>query len=129
AAWPLVIAALNRAGLGPLRAEVSGPALRRSGLRGMDQVCARLGGGADYVIFGHTHRAGPLAGDDPAEWVSAHGSRLINSGCWVHEPAFVGPDASQSPYRTGFCVVVEDTDPPTPPRLLNLLDPDPPHPA
>jgi hypothetical protein len=124
ASWPLLIAALNRAGLGPLRAEVSGPALRRSGLRGMDEVCARLGVAAPYVIFGHTHRAGPLPGDDAAEWVTPHGSRLINSGCWVHESAFMGPDPARSPYRTGFGVVVEDTDPPAPPRLVNLLDRD-----
>src|SRR6202012_1737909 len=78
AADPLMIAALNRAGLGPLRAEGSGPALRRSGLRGMSEVCARLGVGAPYVIFGHTHRAGPLPGDDSAEWVTAHGRRLLN---------------------------------------------------
>jgi len=122
AGWPVVVGALNRAGLGPLRAEISGPALRRSGLRGMDEVCARLGVTADYVIFGHTHRAGPLPGNDPAEWMTPDGGRLINSGCWVHEPAFMGLDASQSPYRTGFCVVVEDDGPP---RLLNLLDPDP----
>ncbi len=123
ATWPLLIAALNRAGLGPLRADVSGPALRRSGLRGMDEVCARLGVTADYVIFGHTHCAGPLPDSDPAEWVTSRGSRLINSGCWVHEAAFMGPEASQSPYRTGFCVVVDDDGPP---RLLNLSDPDPP---
>jgi hypothetical protein len=123
ATWPVVIAALNRAGLGPLRAEISGSALRRSGLRSMAEVCAALGVSADYVIFGHTHRAGPVPGDDPAEWVTARGARLINSGCWVHEPAFMGSDPSQSPYRTGFCVVVEETDPSTPPRLVNLLDP------
>ena len=35
----------------------------------------------------------------------------------------MGPDASQSPYRTGFCVVVDDDGPP---RLVNLLDPDQP---
>jgi Calcineurin-like phosphoesterase len=122
AGWPLVIAALNRAGLGPLRPEVSGPALRRSGLRGMGEVCARLGMRAGHVIFGHTHRAGPLTGDDGAEWMTRSGTRLTNSGCWVHEPAFMGPDPAQSPYRTGFCVVVDDDGPP---RLLNLLDPDP----
>ncbi len=120
AAWPVVIAALNRAGLGPLRREVSGPALRRSGLRAMGEVCARLGVTADHVIFGHTHRAGPLPGDDAGEWVSDHGTHLINSGCWVHEEAFMGPDATQSPYRTGFCVIVEDDGPP---QLVNLLDP------
>jgi hypothetical protein len=122
AGWMLVIAALNRAGLGPLRAEVSGPALRRSGLRAMEEVCARLGVSATHVIFGHTHRAGPLAGDDRSEWLTSAGGRLINSGCWAHEPAFMGSDGSQSPYRTGFCVIVDDDGPP---RLVNLLDPDP----
>jgi hypothetical protein len=122
AAWPVAIAALNRLGLGPLRAEVSGPALRRSGLRGIDQVCVRLGVRADYVIFGHTHRAGPLPGNDPGEWTTDGGARLVNSGCWVHEPAFMGPEASESPYRTGFCVVIEDDGPP---ELVNLLDSDP----
>ena len=123
AVWPLLVAALPRAGLGPLRAEVSGPALRRAGLRSMDEVCARLGVRPAYVIFGHTHRAGPLPGDDRAEWMTRAGGELINSGCWIHEPAFMGPDPGQSPYRTGFCVVVDDDGPP---RLVNLLDPDPP---
>jgi hypothetical protein len=123
AVWPLVIAVLNRLGLGPLRAEISGPALRRSGLRGIDQVCAALGVSAGYVIFGHTHRAGPLSGNDAGEWTTRAGARLINSGSWVHEPAFIGADEAHSPYRTGFCVILDDTDPPSPPRLVNLLDP------
>lgn len=123
AAWPLLVAALNRAGVGPLRAEVSGPALRRAGLRSMDEVCARLGVRPAYVIFGHTHRAGPLPADDPAEWMTRAGGGFINSGCWVHEPAFTGADPVHSPYRTGFCVVVDDDGPP---RLVNLLDPDSP---
>src|SRR5205085_1239050 len=33
AAFPLVIAAANRAGLGPVRADISGPELRRAGVR------------------------------------------------------------------------------------------------
>jgi hypothetical protein len=85
-------------------------------------VCARLGVSATHVIFGHTHRAGPLPGDDRSEWLTSAGGRLINSGCWVHEPAFMGSDPSQSPYRTGFCIVLDDEGPP---RLLNLSDPRP----
>lgn len=122
AGWPVVIASLNRLGLGPLRAEISGPALRRSGLRAMDQVTAALGVDADYVIFGHTHRAGPLPGNEPGEWITDRGARLINSGCWVREEAFMGDDASQSPYRVGFCVIVDDDGPP---QLVNLLDAEP----
>jgi hypothetical protein len=122
-AWPVAVAALNRAGIGPLRRELSGAALRTAGLRAMGEVSARLGVDAGYVIFGHTHRAGPLPADDPAQWRNGSGARLINSGSWVHEPAFLGADPAQSPYRPGFGVIVQDTDPPTPPRLVNLLDP------
>jgi hypothetical protein len=120
AGFPLVIAGLNRAGVGPLRRELSHAALRRSGLRGMETAAGRLGIRAPYVIFGHTHRAGPLPGDDAGEWRLEGGGQLINTGCWVKEPSFVGADPSRSPYRVGFAVWLEDA--PTPPRLVNLLD-------
>ena len=58
-AFPLAVAALNRAGLGPLRTDISTEELRRAGLRAMGEVADRLGLGDAYVIFGHTHRAGP----------------------------------------------------------------------
>lgn len=119
-AFPLLVAGVNRAGLGPLRAEISGPELRRSGLRALEEVVSRLGVGARHVIFGHTHRAGPLPANDPAEWTTAAGAQLLNTGSWVREPAFLGPDPDQSPYRPGFGVVVEDEGPP---RLVNLLAP------
>jgi hypothetical protein len=105
-----------------LHAELSGPELRRAGLRALEEVVSRLGVQAGHVIFGHTHRAGPLPANDAAEWRTAVGAQLVNSGCWVEEPAFLGPDPSQSPYRPGFCVVLEDDDPP---RLINVLDPSP----
>ena len=72
AGFPLAVAALNRAGLGPLRAEISSGELRRAGLRAMDEVAARLGLGDAYVVFGHTHRAGPLPGDREQEWRGGH---------------------------------------------------------
>lgn len=118
-AFPALVVGLNRARIGPLRPELSGSALRRAGLRGLEQAAARLGVEAPYVIFGHTHRAGPLPGDDGAEWRTRTGAQLINSGCWVQEPSFVGPDPSRSPYRFGFCVWVGDQGPP---ELVNLLD-------
>jgi hypothetical protein len=121
-AFPVVVAALNRARIGPLRAELSGAALRQAGLRGIEEAMARLGVTAGHVLFGHTHRAGPLPGDDPREWVTAGGARLTNSGCWVQEPAFVGADPGRSPYRVGFAVWVGESGPP---ELVNLLDPSP----
>jgi hypothetical protein len=102
-----------------LRSQLSGAALRQAGLSGMGDVVGRLGVDAPYVVFGHTHRAGPLPGDDVSEWRAPTGASLINSGCWVHEPSFIGSDPSRSPYRVGFGVWVEDAGPP---RLVNLLD-------
>jgi predicted phosphodiesterase len=117
--YPALIAALNRAGIGPLCTELSGAALRRAGLRGAEEAAARLGVSADHIIFGHTHRAGPLPGDARAEWVTAAGARLFNSGCWVREPSFLGADPASSPYRVGFAVWVGGSGPP---ELVNLLD-------
>jgi hypothetical protein len=119
AGFPVAITALNRAGLGPLRAELNGSELRRAGVRATGDVVRRLGIDARYVLFGHTHRAGPLPRDDRSEWTVAARTDLINTGCWVDEPAFLGRDPSASPYRAGFAVRVGDAGPP---ELLNLLD-------
>ncbi len=118
AAFPLVIAALNRAGLGPLRRDISGAALRRSSLEAMCQVVDRLGIGARHVIFGHTHRTGPLPGDDPAEWTTPGGVSLHNCGCWVFETYLMTTVDGESPYWPGRCILLDDDGPP---RLEHLL--------
>ena len=118
-AFPLVVAALNRAGMGPLKADISGPELRRAGLCAIGEVAARLGLGDAYVIFGHTHRAGPLADDDAKEWRGRLGARLVNTGCWTYERAFLRVGSpGENPYWPGGCVVVEDEGPPVVKRLL-----------
>jgi len=117
-AFPLAVATLNRAGLGPLRADVSATELRRAGLRAMGEVAARLGLGEAYVIFGHTHRAGPLPGDDQQEWRGRQGARLVNAGSWAYAPIFLSTTAGQSPYWPGTCVLVGDDGPPLIRRLL-----------
>ena len=119
AGYPVAIAALNRAGLGPFRRDLSGPSLRRAGLRGLEESLARLRVAAPYVLFGHTHRAGPLPTDNPADWRTTAGGRLINTGCWVEDSSFTGRDPSRSPYRPGFAVRL---GPSGPPELVNLLD-------
>jgi hypothetical protein len=115
----VAIAGLNRAGLGPLTADVTGSELRRAGVRALGEVVSRLGIDARHVLFGHTHRAGPLARDQPSEWLAPGGARLLNTGCWVHEPAFLGRDPAASPYRAGFAVRLADDGPL---ELVNLLD-------
>jgi hypothetical protein len=119
AGFPVAVAALNRLGLGPLSPDLSGEALRRAGVSAFAEVLRRLDVAAPYAIFGHTHRAGPLPADDAAEWGTAGGTAIINTGCWLHEPRFMGADPARSPYRPGFAVTVEDGEPP---RLSNLLD-------
>jgi hypothetical protein len=113
------IGAINRSGLGPVRGDLSAAELRRAGLRAMGEVVEQLSLPAEFVVFGHTHRAGPLPGDDLAEWVAPNGARLLNTGCWVHEPAFLGSRPSVSPYRAGFAMRFDDNGAP---ELVNLLD-------
>jgi hypothetical protein len=122
-AFPLVVAVLNRAGMGPLRADISPGELRRAGLRAMGEVAARLELGDAYVVFGHTHRAGPLPGDEDGEWLGGGGARLVNTGCWTYERAFLSTanGAERNPYWPGTCVVVDEHGPPRIERLLAHL--------
>jgi hypothetical protein len=122
-AFPLAVAALNRAGLGPLQSDISGPALRRAALAAMGEVVGRLGIGeqAEHVIFGHTHRTGPLPPDDPSEWRAPGGAHLHNSGCWTYDAYFLNGQAGENPYWPGGAVLVEDEGPPAPPTLLRLI--------
>jgi Calcineurin-like phosphoesterase len=117
----LAVAALNRAGLGPLRTDISIEELRRAGLRAMGEVADRLQLGDSYVVFGHTHRAGPLPGDPEQEWHGSGGARLVNSGCWTYDSVFLSSTPGESPYWPGTCVLIEDEGPPTPPVLKRLL--------
>jgi predicted phosphodiesterase len=122
--FPIAVAALNRAGLGPLRPDISSGELRGAGLRAMGEVAARLGLDDAYVVFGHTHRSGPLPGDDEREWNrppspgGAPGARLVNAGCWTYDSIFLTRAPGASPYWPGTCVLVEDSGPPTLQRLL-----------
>ncbi len=117
-AFPLMVGALNRAGLGPLSANISRAELRRAGLRAMGEVAARLDLGDAYVVFGHTHRAGPFPDDPESEWRGRSGARLVNSGSWVYDAIFLSPTPGESPYWPGTCVIVEDSGPPVLKRLL-----------
>jgi predicted phosphodiesterase len=115
---PGAVAVLNGAGLGPFTAELSGEALRRSGLLAMGRVAESLAPGVEHVLFGHTHRPGPLPDDDPAEWTTVSGTRLWNSGNWFHEPAFATGSGARSPYSPGTLLLLDEAGPP---RVENVL--------
>jgi predicted phosphodiesterase len=115
---PSAVAALNWLGMGPFKPELTGVELRRAGLLAMARVAEALAPGAEHLLFGHTHRPGPLEGDEEAEWTTLSGTRLWNSGSWFHESAFVTNQAERSPYWPGTVVWIDDAGPP---RIENAL--------
>jgi predicted phosphodiesterase len=121
ALFPLTVAAVNRAGLGPVRADISGAELGRAGLRAIGEAVERLGIAAAHVLFGHTHRAGPRSRDAPADWTTAAGTRLHNCGCWVYERQFLSTTPYESPYWPGTAIRVERSGPPITLRVLEGL--------
>jgi hypothetical protein len=91
----------------------------------MGEVESRLGLGDAHVVFGHTHRAGPLARDDLREWHrppalpgAASGARLVNVGSWTYDSIFLTAEPGESPYWPGTVALVDDDGPPVLRRLL-----------
>ena len=113
---PAAASLLNAAGLGPFGTELSGPALRRAGIAAMCRVVERLEIDADWVIYGHTHRAGPLPGE--GDWRAPTGARLVNCGAWTWAPQLAGGSAGEGPYWPGRVVIVDDKGPP---QLVDVL--------
>jgi hypothetical protein len=119
-AIPAAVAALNATGLGPFNPELSGEELRRAGLEAMGEVARRLGVDGAHVVFGHTHRAGPLpAADERDGWALPGGGRLTNVGSWIDEDVFVDGDGAANPYWPGRVGWLDDEGPP---RLAVALD-------
>jgi hypothetical protein len=115
---PGAVAALNRLGLGPFNPLLSGEELRRAGLLAMGRVAEALAPGAEHLLFAHTHRPGPLDGDEEAEWTTLSGTRLWNTGSWYIEPALMAESAERSPYWPGTIAWVDEAGPP---RIENAL--------
>jgi Calcineurin-like phosphoesterase len=109
---PSAVWALNRAGIGPFEAKLNGPALRQSGLTAMRDLSSALQIDAREIVYGHTHRPGPLPHD--TDW----DPRLFNTGSWLYEPNLLQTTAGESPYWPGTVLFVEDDKPPRLERLL-----------
>lgn len=107
---PLIAAVLGRPKAGSPRIGLPGDALLRAELVAMREVLDRLRVSARHVVFGHTHRAGPLPGSNPREW-HIEGTSLLNCGAPVGQPPVVDGSASDRG-EPGYCVVVEDDGPP-----------------
>jgi hypothetical protein len=114
---PAAAGLLNAAGLGPFGTELSGPALRRAGIAAMCRVVERLRIDASWVVYGHTHRAGPLPGE--GDWRAPTGARLVNCGAWTWAPQLASGSEGKGPYWPGRMVIVDDEGPP---RVVGVLE-------
>jgi Calcineurin-like phosphoesterase len=108
----------------PLAAMLLGLQMQRASIPALARVVHRLGIDADWVIFGHVHRAGPLRGDDPRRWAGPGGRpRIANTGAWTYEPLLIHRAAAPPhPYWPGGAIVLEDDGDPQAIGLLDHLD-------
>jgi UDP-2,3-diacylglucosamine pyrophosphatase LpxH len=122
ATMPRMARSLLRPELAPLNASLLTTQMTRASLPALAHVVQRLGIAADWVVFGHVHRLGPLAGDDPAQWEGPDGHpRLVNTGSWLYEPLLVNRATPPHPYWPGGAVRIEDGRDPEPVGLLDHL--------
>ena len=119
---PLAVGALNLLGLGPFRPDLSASELRRAGLRAVGEVVKALAVDAEHVIFGHTHRPGPLPGDGEEWRMPGGGPSLTNTGSWLLEEVFVRSEGTSSPYWPGTVVLLRDEGPPEVANVLKDLE-------
>ena len=104
----------------PLTSGLLGAQMRRASLPALARVVHRLEVDAEWVVFGHVHRAGPLAGDDLKRWSGpVDRPRIVNSGSWVYEPLLVHHATPPHPYWPGGAILLEDDGDP---RVTGLLD-------
>jgi len=121
---PGAIKVASRLGLGNLRADLSLEQISRAGAVAMADVVASLKIDAKHVLFGHTHRRGPVASDLPdaltSDW-RVGPTRLHNCGSWTYTPALIGSNRQTSPYWPGTLIEVDDSGRPASHQLLAEL--------
>ncbi|MGH2982218.1 MAG: hypothetical protein ACRDKV_09290, partial [Solirubrobacterales bacterium] len=117
-AFPLVARGLGRALGRRFDSDISVKNISRAGLEAIKDTLGRLGVDAEHVVFGHTHRPGPLDRDDPSEWRLANGTRIYGSGSWTYSPGLCGPTSGQSIFWPGTVTWVGDEGPPERRELL-----------
>jgi Calcineurin-like phosphoesterase len=121
AAVPAVPRLLLNVRLAPVTASVVDLQMQRASIPAMHRVVGCLGIDAEWVVFGHVHRAGPLAGESAERWSAPGGGspRYLNTGSWLYEPLLVDRSTPPHPYWPGGAVVVE---PGRDPLAMGLLD-------
>jgi hypothetical protein len=127
---PVIARPLLGRRMAPVNAMLLGTQMRRASIPALARVVHRLGVDAEWVVFGHVHRCGPLASDDPRPWRGPGGRpRIVNTGSWVYEPILLHRARPPHGYWPGGAVRVEDDGDPQAIGLLDHLDGETLHPA
>jgi hypothetical protein len=106
--------------LAPFAQHALGAQMRRASIPALARVVHRLGVDADWVLFGHVHRCGPLAGDVLRQWSGPGGvPRIANTGSWVYEPVLLHRVAPPHPYWPGGAIRLAEGGEP---EAIGLLD-------
>ena len=109
--------------IAPLTAQLLGAQMRRASIPALARVVHRLAVDADWVVFGHVHRCGPLDGDDRQVWRGPGGRpRTANTGSWFYEPLLLHRAIPPHPYWPGGAILLEDGGEPQAIGLLDHLD-------
>jgi UDP-2,3-diacylglucosamine pyrophosphatase LpxH len=116
ATMPRLPELMMNSGLAPVTATLIDAQMRHASIPAMAYVARRLGVDADWVIFGHVHRRGPI-GDE--RWPAVGRTRFVNTGAWAYEPLLVDRASAPHPYWPGGAVLLDDG---REPRSLGLLD-------
>jgi hypothetical protein len=124
ATMPRVPKRLLHRRMAPLFAAVLGMQMRRASIPALARVVYSLGIDAEWVLFGHVHRLGPLDGDIDLQWQGIGGRpRIANTGSWVYEPLLLHRAAPDHPYWPGGALMLEDGGDPRAVGLLRDLTP------
>jgi hypothetical protein len=111
--------------MSPMTSALLALQVRRASIPTLANIAARLGVEADWILFGHVHRLGPMAGDRPHEWQGQGGwPSIANTGSWVYEPLLVHHVTPPHPYWPGGSVLLEGTAAPVATGLLDDLTAD-----
>jgi hypothetical protein len=106
--------------MAPMLALVLGAQMQGASIPALARVVHRLGIDAEWVVFGHVHRLGPLPADDPEKWRGPGGGpRIANTGSWLYEPLLVHRARMPHPYWPGGAVLLQDD---ADPQVLGLLN-------
>jgi UDP-2,3-diacylglucosamine pyrophosphatase LpxH len=112
--------------IAPLTRILLGAQMQRASIPALLHAIARIGVEPEWVVFGHVHRNGPRAGDDPALWSGRVGAdlrpRVANTGSWIYEPLLLHRGTPPHPYWPGGAILIDDDGDPQAVGLLDDVD-------